>query len=139
MMWIILFTNVILLFRNVILQTKTIILLSTKIISLAKIIQNKITLKSTLHSLTFNFAPVLFTNRKSDFLQCISDNQHPLWMITLLEVRRQKLNRDTCIVNSSEKWFQMKKKVVFRGLLWEAALAITKGFQIWHSRYCRSF
>ena len=71
MMWIILFTNVILLFRNVILQTKTIILLSTKIISLAKIIQNKITLKSTLHSLTFNFAPVLFTNRKSDFLQCI--------------------------------------------------------------------
>ena len=71
MMWIILFTNVILLFRNVILQTKTIILLSTKIISLAKIIQNKITLKSTLHSLTFNFAPVLFTNRKSDFLQCM--------------------------------------------------------------------
>ena len=69
MMWIILFTNVILLFRNVILQTKTIILLSTKIISLAKIIQNKITLKSTLHSLTFNFAPVLFTNWKSDFLQ----------------------------------------------------------------------
>ena len=69
MMWIILFTNVILLFRNVILQTKTIILLSTKIISLAKIIQNKITLKSTLHSLTFNFATVLFTNRKSDFLQ----------------------------------------------------------------------
>ena len=70
MMWIILFTNVILLFRNVILQTKTIILLSTKIISLAKIIQNKISLKSTLHSLTFNFATVLFTNRKSDFLQC---------------------------------------------------------------------
>ena len=52
------------------LQTKTIILLSTKIISLAKIAQNKITIKSTLHSLTFNFAPVLFTNRKSDFLQC---------------------------------------------------------------------
>ena len=60
----------IILFRNVILQTKTIILLSTKIISLAKIIQNEITLKSTLHFITFYFAPVLFTNRKSDFLQC---------------------------------------------------------------------
>ena len=59
MMWIILFTNVILLFRNVILQTKTIILLSTKIIYLAEIIENEITLKSTLHSLTFNL-PLYF-------------------------------------------------------------------------------
>ena len=39
-----------LLYRNVILQTKTIILHSTKIISLAEILENEITLKSTLHS-----------------------------------------------------------------------------------------
>ena len=53
-----------------VIQTKTIILHSIKIISLAKIIQNEITLKSTLHFITFYFAHVLFTNRKSDFLQC---------------------------------------------------------------------
>ena len=54
-------------FTNVILQTKAIILLSTKIISLAEILENKITLKSTLSLLTLNFTPVLFTNQKSDF------------------------------------------------------------------------
>ena len=44
-----------LLYRNVILQTKTIILHSTKIISLAEILENEITLKSTPHSLLFTF------------------------------------------------------------------------------------
>ena len=51
------------------LQFSPVILLSTKIISLPKMIQNKITLKSTLNFITFYIAPVLITNQKSDFLQ----------------------------------------------------------------------
>ena len=62
-MWIIVFANAVL-------QTKTIILLCTKIISLAEIIKNKITLKKYTTLLTLKFSPVLFTNKKSDFLQC---------------------------------------------------------------------
>ena len=84
MMWIILF-------RNVILQTKTIILLSTKIISLAKIIQNEITVKSTLHFITFYFAPVLFTNRKSDFLQCMQIQKSNQYQI-IKRGKNKKLN-----------------------------------------------
>ena len=48
---------------------------------MAKIIQNEITLKSTLHFITFYFAPVLFTNGKSHFLQW-EWSKSVLWKLT---------------------------------------------------------
>ena len=63
------------LFKNVTLQIQTIIPISTEIISLAEFLENKITPKKYTTLLTFNFAPVLFTNRKSDFFAVYNEKQ----------------------------------------------------------------